>query len=278
MIVATVLALSAAALHAGWNLAVKQAPTDRFTALWGQFAVAGLVSGIVLIVAAGTGSTLPAVGWLWAGASGVVHLPYCLLLSRSYDQGDFGVVYPIARGGGALVAGLGGVALLGDQLSTGSLGALALICTGLVLLAGSGTRRAAALAIGVAITIAVYSVIDAHGIRHSGTPLYAAAGFLGTATSTTLYAVIVGKRDEMTTALRAHWRRFTIVGCVAGCTYTLVQLALRRAPVGYVTGLRESSVVLAAFIGWRIGEGASARRIAACLIVVGGLVLLVALR
>ena len=42
MVLATVFALAAAALHAGWNLRVK-ASDDRFVALWGQFVMAGAV-------------------------------------------------------------------------------------------------------------------------------------------------------------------------------------------------------------------------------------------
>jgi uncharacterized membrane protein len=53
-------------------------------------------------------------------------------------------------------------------------------------------------------------------------------------------------------------------------------LALRSAPVGYVTCLRESSVVIAAFIGARyLGEGGTRRRVGAALLVMTGLVLLI---
>ena len=48
MIVATVLALTAAGLHAAWNLLAKRSD-DRFLALWGQFAVAGVMSFVVVL-------------------------------------------------------------------------------------------------------------------------------------------------------------------------------------------------------------------------------------
>jgi hypothetical protein len=55
-----------------------------------------------------------------------------------------------------------------------------------------------------------------------------------------------------------------------------VQIAFERAPVGYVTCLRESSVLIAAFVGARyLGEGQAARRLAAAGVVVVGLLLLV---
>ena len=47
MLLATVLALAAAVLHAAWNLAIKQGG-DRFLALWGQFTLAGAIGLVVL--------------------------------------------------------------------------------------------------------------------------------------------------------------------------------------------------------------------------------------
>ncbi len=83
----------------------------------------------------------------------------------------------------------------------------------------------------------------------------------------------------MVAAMRSDWRRFAAIGMTVVVTYGMVQLAFQRAPVGYVTALRESSVLLAAFAGWRmLGESAGVRRIVSSSIVVGGLVLLVVAR
>ena len=56
----------------------------------------------------------------------------------------------------------------------------------------------------------------------------------------------------------------------------MVLVAVQHAPVGYVTALRESSVVLAALAGWKLlGEGDHRRRITAALVVFAGLMTLV---
>ena len=105
---------------------------DRFIALWGQFAIAGALSLVVVVVGGG----IPASGWFWAGLSGCIHLPYCWFLARAYDQGDFSLVYPMARGGGALLAAIGGVLLLGDHLGWLGFVAVGMVALGLFLLAG----------------------------------------------------------------------------------------------------------------------------------------------
>ncbi|MET0458394.1 MAG: hypothetical protein ABW195_04055, partial [Ilumatobacteraceae bacterium] len=104
MLVATVLALTSAGLHAGWNLVAKRS-RDPFLALWGQFFVAALIAVVVL----GATRTLPAAGFGWAAVSGGVHLPYVVALALAYAHGDFSLAYPLARGGGALLAGIGGI-------------------------------------------------------------------------------------------------------------------------------------------------------------------------
>jgi drug/metabolite transporter (DMT)-like permease len=57
----------------------------------------------------------------------------------------------------------------------------------------------------------------------------------------------------------------------------MVMIAVRRAPVGYVTALRESSVVIVALVGTRyLGEKDTKRRVFAACIVVAGLGVLIA--
>jgi uncharacterized membrane protein len=132
------------------------------------------------------------------------------------------------------------------------------------------------VALVVAGAIGVYSVVDAKGIRSIDTPLYAAASFMCITATTTIYALATGRASEMVVAARTYWRRFLILGIASSITYALVQIAFQHAAVGYVTCLRESSVVIAAFVGARyLGEGQALRRTAAAIVVVVGLLLLV---
>lgn len=278
MLVATVFALTAAVLHAGWNLLIKQGGDDRFLLLWGQFFMAGLMCAPIVFAFGG----IPAASWRWVALSGTVHLPYCIFLAKAYNDGDFSLVYPLARGGGAMLAAIGGVLFLSDHLSKGSAVGIAIVGVGLSLLTGPLRKVAGGSVLSaliVAGTISVYTVSDARGIRVSGTTRYALATFLGTATSTSIYGVVTGRASEMKRVMLTHWRRLVLVGFASTVTYTLVQLALKRAPVGYVTALRESSVVLAGFIGWkRLGESVGRRRITASILVLAGMITLVVCR
>lgn len=271
MLTATLLSLAAAVLHAGWNLAIKQSG-DRLTALWAQFLVAGGIGLVVLVVAGG----IPAEGYLWAALSGLSHVPYCFFLARAYGAGDFGVVYPIARGGGALLAGIGGILFLDDRIGWLGFVGLCVVAASLMALSSGASLHQVGDAIAVALTIGFYTVFDARGVRITDTPVYAAASFAACAFFLSVAGVATGRLPALRAAVRVDWRQFVVIGLATGLTYTLVQIALQRAPVGYVTALRESSVLLAAVVGRRVlKETGGRRRTIAATGVVLGLVVLV---
>jgi uncharacterized membrane protein len=274
VLIATALALAAAVIHAAWNLSVKQGG-DRFIALWGQFTIAGGL-GLVTVLAFGD---FPARGWIWAAISGCIHLPYCWFLARAYDHGDFSLVYPMARGTGALLAAIGGLVLLGDHISPVGIGAIAVVAGGLLLLGGRARGPALYSALAVAATIGGYSISDAKGIRSTDTPLYALASFVGAAVTISTFGLLTHRGPAMAAGMKQNWQRYTLMGLASALTYGMVQLAFQRAAVGYVTALRESSVVLAAFAGKHmLGETGGRRRVVAACIVLAGLILLVIAR
>ncbi len=271
MLIATVFALTAAVLHAGWNLIAKRS-VDPFLALWGQFIVAGAASAIVLAPLGG----LPASGWAWALLSGVIHTPYVVGLAWAYRHGDFSLAYPVAHGGGALLAAIGGVALLGDELQTLSIVAIAVIVTGMVMLAAGAPRAQIVIALLVAATIGSYTVVDSHAARQYGGISYVLGMFIMMSICVSLAGVIGRRSTDLRSLGTDAWWRNGLGGIMTVVTYGLVLLAVRRAPVGYVAALRESSVLIATVVGWRLlGERRGHARTAAAAVIVTGLVLLV---
>ncbi|MEO8163131.1 MAG: DMT family transporter [Ilumatobacteraceae bacterium] len=273
MLLATLLALAAAALHASWNLAVKQS-TDRRLSLWGQFFIAGLLSAISLAVWILIDG-MPTIAWRWVFISGTIHLPYILALARAYDMGDFSMSYPIARGGGALLAAIGGVVVLNDSLSTVSMIGIVAVVAGLLVLATTGSRPTVLSALTVAVSIGTYTLVDAHGARLSDALPYTLALMMIESVISTGWMTIT-RRSEMLPTLRKNWKILTAGAIASTGAYSMVLIAVQYAPVGYVAALRESSVVLAAFAGWRLlNEGDHRRRIASAIIVLIGMVILV---
>jgi drug/metabolite transporter (DMT)-like permease len=269
---ATLMALTAAVLHAGWNLAVK-VRTDRLAFLCVQFILGGVVGLLALVVL----GDLTSVAWPWAALSAVIHMPYLLLLALAYRYGDFSLVYPLARGGGALLAALGGALLLDDHLPPLAWVAIVIVAVGLASLAAPAARGpAVASALALAAVIGSYTLVDARGSRVSEAATYGLATFAADAVGATLVLTATRRWGVSIRIVRTSPALCLGAGLAAVLAYALVLAAVRQAPVGYVTALRESSVVIAAFAGWRVlHEPPGAARVASATLVLAGLVLLI---
>lgn len=255
---------------------LKTAPrADRDLTSWGLFLVGGVLVTPGIVALGGPG--MVAVPWL--ALSGVVHVGYVTWLVAAYHHGDFSLAYPLARGGGALVAAIGGVALLGDHLTLVSWLAIAVVAAGLASLVGgdvSGpTVRDALL---TAATIGTYTVIDAHGSRVSADGL--AYGLSSTATAAlgvSAAFVVRGRGPALVAAWPAQRVRWVAAGICTSVAYALVLVAVRHATVGYVAMLRESSVVLGALAGWLLlREPPGGRRLVSSVVILAGLLGLIA--
>ena len=266
MLAATLLALAAAVLHAGWNLWVKQSE-DRWIALWGQMSCAGIMCAVLLVALGGAHN----IAWWPLAASATIHSFYAVFLARAYNLGDFSVTYPIARGTGALLAAIGGVLFLSDHLSVLMFVGIGIAVLGILLLAGPADNKHVVAALMVSVTIGAYSVIDSYGSRHMGGNLYPLLQSTLQAVTLSAYGLATGRRHDMAIALASTWKRFCVAGIASIATYWMVLIAVQKAPVGYVTALRESSVVIVALVGTRyLGEKDMKRRVfAACMVVVG---------
>ncbi len=211
------------------------------------------------------------------GATIVLHVAYIVTLAAAYQHGDFSLAYPIARGGGAMLAALGGVVLLGDHLSVAAWGSIAVIALGLALLSWTRTTAAslrwAAL---TALVIGMYTVVDGDGSRAAVSgESYGFALLAGTGAAVVLLATARGRWGDLV-AERSSWSRWFAGGLLMDTAYVLVLIAVRHAPVGYVAILRESSIVLAALVGWlALHEHLGGRRVAASALMTVGLIGLV---
>jgi len=272
MVAATLLALGSAVLHATWNLLVKTS-SDRLVAAWGLYLTGGILFLPVFLVVAGPGTDeLP-----FLAASSVVHVAYVVALTRAYQHGDFSFAYPLARGGGALFAAIGGVLFLADSLSGLAWLAIAIVVGGLASLVRPGVARGALLWAGLtAATIGTYTTLDAAGARRSSGLGYRIAIVLGAGLVLSVAIVASGRAGRLGPAIEREWPRFLVGGVCSTLAYSMVLAGARLAPVGYVAALRESSVILGAGAGWLfLHERLGRTRLASALVVTAGLVLLI---
>ncbi|KIZ18999.1 DMT family transporter [Streptomyces natalensis] len=250
LVVAAVLL--AAVTHASWN-AIAHGIRDQllaFTLVGGG----GALCGAVLLTC--TPVPVPA-AWPYLVASAVIHILYQALLMRSFRLGDFGQMYPIARGTAPLVVTVLAAVFVHELPDAWALAGVALASAGLVGLAVWGIRGAgtsphwaaivAALATG--LSIAAYTTVDGLGVRASGSPLgYIAWLMILQGLVIPAYALAT-RRRRLLTELRPLAVRGVAGGILSVFAYGLVLWAQTRAPLAPIAALRESSIIVGAAIG-----------------------------
>lgn len=214
----------------------------------------------------------------WLLASNVVHAVYQLVLIKAYEEEDFAVAYPIARGVAPLCTALLGCSLLGDQLTWWTWAGVGVISGGLLTLGWSGRSRpsglVAAAAAGLLVTL--YTVIDAKAVRLAPDPWTFISWFFVLDGVFMVSILLFVRRGRTLTSLRQEGRRGVVAGLTSLVTYMAALIALDSLSTGAASALRETSVVFAAAIArYVLDEQVTRRRALASAAVAVGAALLV---
>lgn len=269
------MVIAAAALHAGWNALLKIG-LDRFLTA----SLIQIGAGVVALLALPFVAVPAAAAWPWIILSALLHIGYNLFLSRAYQHGDLGQVYPISRGSSPLLVAALSVLLLGEVLPASQWLGLGVLVGGIWLMAmrgGHGRPRSGLLinALLTALFIAGYTLADASGARANGDPLSYSA-WLFAVNGLVMALVILAQRGPgVVSALGPHWRAGLLGGAMSMLAYSIAIWAMTLAPVALVSALRETSVVFALLIGrlW-LKESLPPLRAVACLIILAGVAMM----
>jgi drug/metabolite transporter (DMT)-like permease len=268
---ALVLALSAAVLHAGWNLVVKRSG-DRLVS---AAAISGGAAVVTLPIPLLAGLPDRRV-WGLIALSAVLETVYMVLLATAYEKGDLSFIYPIARGTAPVLVTAAGIIVLEDRVTPLGIAGVAVLTAALAVLARRGARREGltwALATGA--VIAAYTTIDAAAARSDGSALkVVAAVFLLHAPLLAATVGVLRGREALARFGRAEWARSLAGGVGSAGAYGLALGATLLAPVGLVSGVRETSVVFGVVAGRSLlGEAVDRRHLLAVLAATAGIVM-----
>jgi drug/metabolite transporter (DMT)-like permease len=262
---AFLIALGAAALHAGWNVLLARARDVRAAT------TVALVLSVVLFAPVAVATwRVEAAAAPWIAASAALELAYFLLLTAAYRESDVSLVYPVARGVAPVLV------LAGGWIAGAALGALqalgvVLVGAGILLVRGvsrRADRRGVLLALAIAGTIAGYTLADNQGIEHASAIAYLEL-VLAPVACVLLVAYFATGRVR---ALRSEVGAATVMAALASFgAYALVLVALSLAPAAAVAAVRETSVLFAVALGAAVlhERVTPARALGAVLVVTG---------
>jgi drug/metabolite transporter (DMT)-like permease len=279
---ALTLILTAAFIHATWNLLNKKA-SGHATFTW---LVAVLSAVFYTPVAIGViflcQEDLGLAAIVFMAGSAVLHTAYFVLLNEGYRAGDLSLVYPLARGTGPLLASIAAILVLGERPSALALAGGLLIVLGVVALTGNpeslratGARKALIYALVTGTFIAAYTLWDKQAVsQFAVSPILLDWGAnLGRSLLLTPFALRHWHRTQ--NEWQSH--RFEAIGVavLVPLSYILVLTAMQFTPVSYVAPAREISILIGTAMGTRLlAEGDVHRRLAAACAMVLGVVAL----
>jgi drug/metabolite transporter (DMT)-like permease len=280
------LVLTAAVLHATWNVLAKRAQAaDTVAFVWLTTALSMVVYLPVVaawLIVVPLRHPITAAGFAFIAGTAVIHSAYFLLLQRGYRVGDLSLVYPLARGTGPLLASIAAVLFLGERPGAAGWFGIAAIVGGIFVATGArlNVRRArASVGYGLATgaTIAAYTLWDKHAVSALAiVPVVYEVGHFCVQTLLMAPLVLRGARRA---ALAPTWRTYRTellgVAVLSPLGYILVLFALVVAPVSVVAPAREVSIVFGALLGARLfAEGDARLRVAGALLILAGIVAL----
>lgn len=268
--VALALALSAAVIHAAWNLALaRERDTEAATA------VAMVVGVIVFLPVAILTWDVEREAVPFIVVTSILQLVYFAGLATAYRHAELSVVYPIARGAAPVLVLVIGVAVLSEPTSFRQVTGIVLIAGGVILVRGLGRvtqRDGVLLGLAIAGVIAAYTLVDARGVDHAHPLTYLTLAMLP---ASAVYLAFVASRGGTARLHRAVSWTMIAAGAGSFLAYVLVLAALERAPAAAVAAVRETSIVIATALAARIlHEKVSRVRLAGAVIVVIGVALL----
>ncbi|HEY2033062.1 MAG TPA: EamA family transporter [Rhizomicrobium sp.] len=274
MTTALSLILLSAAVHAIVNILTKRADNKYATRLLiGVFSAIFVTPALFFV-------PLPSGAWWFLGATALVHALYELLLVRSYESAAFSAVYPVARGTGPLFTATGAVLFLHEHPPAVQLLGIAFVCAGVISIgfshrATDGALKGIGFALATGLTIGIYTLIDASGVRAVANPFsyvlwfFVAHGFcvLVTAPGIRGRAVVIEARKE--------WKLGVLLGLLSITTYGSAMLAYRFGATAQLAALRETSVLFGTALAMSfLGEHMTLRRWIAAGAIAGGAILL----
>ncbi len=277
------LVLTAAVLHASWNLLAKKTK-GKVPFIWLQYIVSNILYLPLLFFQTSHDFNINTHALLWFSfSSAILHLAYFTVLQKGYRSADLSVVYPLARGSAPLVSFIAAIVFLHEQLKLSSVIGLLLIISGVLIITGLSFKKENNSKIMTGITygaltglfIALYTFNDTVAVKKYALPPLILTLSTNLFSTALLLPFALPQKDELKREIKMHKWIIIAVAFLSPAAYILVLEALKYAPLSVVAPARETSILLGVFMGAKVfDEKNGKRRLIASVLILGGIIAL----
>ena len=276
-----ILVLISVFTHAYWNYLIKSSENkDIFIALAkvSEIAIFAVPAFYFLIV-----TDFQMLFFLLISvASAITFLNY-FFLANAYKHGDFSLLYPVSRSS-LIFLPLFAWFFIGESVDATGITAIIFVLTGTIIMHLDSLEKSAiyniisaicnkgtVYALLAAMAVAGYTLWDKISVAKMEPFLYF---YLYTFVIACLYSMYIRYKYSVT-EIKNEWNKYKAriiqVGFFNSFTYILILKALTTSKATYVGGLRQLSIVVGAFIGYKIlGENFNRPKMIGILIIISG--------
>lgn len=273
MSVLTVI-LIAAILHASWNAFIKNKGNG-----FAKMTILATIIGLIVAPFTFVVGVPPLETCMYLGVSIIAHTMYMHSLTRAYQNEDFSVAYPFARGLAPLLTVIILLLFFNRSISTNELIGISIIILGILILFNAQKLKInfkiLISLLYFPISIVFYTLVDAMGVKTAdSTQQFIVWLFILIPIPMLLYSLANQKELVVSTFIENKYS--LILASIGSLTsYSLVLWAYTQAPIYYVASIRESSIIFASLIGLMFfKEKGLLRRLLASIVLFAGVVIL----
>ena len=273
MSVLTVI-LIAAILHASWNAFIKNKGNG-----FAKMTILATIIGIIVAPFTFVVGIPPLETCMYLGISIIAHTMYMHSLTRAYQNEDFSVAYPFARGLAPLLTVIILLFFFNRSISINELIGIGIIILGILILFNAQKLKInfkiLISLLYFPVSIVFYTLVDAMGVKTAeSTQQFIVWLFLLIPIPMLVYSLANQKELIVSTFIKNKYS--LIVASIGSLTsYSLVLWAYTQAPIYYVASIRESSIIFASLIGLIFfKEKGLVRRLIAAFVLFAGVIML----
>ena len=273
MSVLTVI-LIAAILHASWNAFIKNKGNG-----FAKMTILATIIGVIVAPFTFVVGVPPLETCMYLAVSIIAHTMYMHSLTRAYQNEDFSVAYPFARGLAPLLTVIILLFFFNRSISINELIGIGIIILGILILFNAQKLKLnfkiLISLLYFPVSIVFYTLVDAMGVKTAeSTQQFIVWLFILIPIPMLLYSLANQKELVVSTFIENKYS--LIVASIGSLTsYSLVLWAYTQAPIYYVASIRESSIIFASLIGLIFfKEKGLLRRLLASIVLFAGVVIL----
>jgi drug/metabolite transporter (DMT)-like permease len=273
MSVLTVI-LIAAVLHASWNAFIKNKGNG-----FAKMTILATIIGVIVAPFTFVVGVPPLETCMYLAVSIIAHTMYMHSLTRAYQNEDFSVAYPFARGLAPLLTVIILLLFFNRSISTNELIGISIIILGILILFNAQKLKInfkiLISLLYFPVSIVFYTLVDAMGVKTAdSTQQFIVWLFILIPIPMLLYSLANQKELVVSTFIENKYS--LILASIGSLTsYSLVLWAYTQAPIYYVASIRESSIIFASLIGLIFfKEKGLVRRLIAAFVLFAGVIML----